>query len=120
MDIGMSLLTNFVFKPCYSFGFGGNIGLAINLDKNIRYLLGGTLTWGNRYKLSLHGGAAFGNYTKLSEAYSENTKYKASDFADIPTTKYFGASWYAGMSINFRFQQNTRDLFGNKEKVTKD
>lgn len=119
IDMGISILTNFIVKPCYNFGFGGNIGLAVNLDKNIRYLVGGTVTWGNRYKLSLHSGLALGNYTRLSEGYSENKAYKASDFTDVPTAKYFGACWYTGISINFRFQQNTRDLFGSKEGKTK-
>ena len=88
------------FTPQFKAGFATGASLSL-YDGNLRYLLGGSMLWGKRNKLSVTGGLSLGKIKELSSIVTveqDGILTVPVDTESVPTFNKLKTGWFIGIS----------------------
>ncbi|GAF02286.1 hypothetical protein [Saccharicrinis fermentans] len=102
MDFGFGGLGHLTYKysPCFKVGIATGASLSL-YDGNLRYLLGPTVLFGKRNKLSMTGGLSFAKLEQLSASVtreSDGTHTVPITAESIPTYHKLKTGWFVSVS----------------------
>lgn len=104
-DMGIGAFAHGYTRLLRGVDLAATIGGGINFDKQLRYMTGLTLLFGNHNKLAIGGGIAFGKVEKMSnslESAYTNQSLVPSSITSVETVSVFTNSWYLSATYSFR------------------
>lgn len=117
-NFGVILMTNFTYRCCRNFSIGGSVGTMIDLNKNLKYVMGVNFSFGFERRLNLHVGMCFGRRTELKSGYNTEDYYDEDLSDNLPTEKLFSktGSYFVGLTYNLRYKPIKEALFKKDNK----
>ncbi|MDL5515009.1 hypothetical protein QSE00_24580 [Arenibacter sp. M-2] len=111
-DVSFGAMGHLSYK--FSSGFKAGIGMGASLsplDAKTRYLLGGSMIFGNKNQLSLNIGASFVKLKVLSGSVNEDSegKFVAPSVTTVPTFERIKRGLYFGVTYNLTSKKKYQD-----------
>lgn len=96
--VGLAAFMHYTWHYEYNYGTGFSIGVGYDLDKNVQYLLGGTLVLGAKNRVIFSGGLSFAQKEQLSRGFKLETTSNAP--IDFKTVKKIETGAFISFSYN--------------------
>lgn len=99
----LGMMVNFYPMLSENFNIGGSFGLAIPITddiKGINFLLGPSIYFGNKNRLSINGGAAFGPVNKLTKGLKVGNEAAGISSLDNNTKTVYDIGYFFGVSFS--------------------
>ena len=96
--VGLAAFMHYTWHYEYNYGTGFSIGVGYDLDKNVQYLLGGTLVLGAKNRVIFSGGLSFAQKEQLSSGFKLETTSNAP--IDFKTVKKIETGAFISFSYN--------------------
>lgn len=97
---GLAAFMHYAWQRDYNLGVGFSVGVGYDLDKNVQYLLGGSLVFGAKNRIIFSGGLSFAQVEHLSSGFQLRTTSNAPiEFKTIKKIK-------TGAFISFSYNLN--------------